>query len=201
MSLTDAEKKKIRAEEIFRTEVARSLDHQSRFLSFLNSPFGLWVLSSVFLAGLVSGIGWLSATLERHEKNQEMRERLAAEISRDSGEFYGALEKAQDYTSYSTAYAQHLNHFPPHFSQFKDATMDQLVWELHHLPRPSDKKSSQIVVDRIAQVWDAIAALRARTTPLSDAQKKEFDCRLHRLLNNETDPIGIMQAVGRNAAP
>jgi hypothetical protein len=56
--LTDEEKQKIRAEEIFRSEVRLQLDGSSsgrtqQVMKFVNSPFGIYLLSTV-LIGLIS---------------------------------------------------------------------------------------------------------------------------------------------------
>jgi hypothetical protein len=88
-TLFDADKERIRSEEIFRHEVAQSLDRRSGVLRFFNSPLGLWVLSSIFLTGLLSGIQWFSKSVEKRSKDQQLREDLAYEINRHCGEFAG----------------------------------------------------------------------------------------------------------------
>lgn len=51
MSLTEEEKERIRHEEIFRAEIRESIENDSpspkkKTWKFLNSPFGVWLLSS-----------------------------------------------------------------------------------------------------------------------------------------------------------
>ena len=76
--------------------------------------------------------------------------------------------------------------------EFKNATMDQLVWELGRLPHKSDKKTSDLVHRRIVKLWKRIAKLNERDKTnweLTATEKKKFDSGLYRLLNNNTKPF------------
>jgi hypothetical protein len=85
--LTEVEKSRIRAEEIFRLNVIReleaarpSLPPSKRLWLLLNSSFALWFLSSVVLAGLT---GWLASYQSRRNeqiKKAEIVRQLDTEI-------------------------------------------------------------------------------------------------------------------------
>ena len=82
--LTDEDKEKIRTEEIFRDEVCNELANNSKKLDvweFLNSNFGLWILSSLLLTSLT----WLynEWQIKQHEvdANAERIFRLDCEIA------------------------------------------------------------------------------------------------------------------------
>lgn len=55
--LTDLEKQKIQLEEVYRSEVSKNLAQKgkktlfAKILPFLNSAFGLWLLSAIFISG------------------------------------------------------------------------------------------------------------------------------------------------------
>jgi hypothetical protein len=86
--LQDQTKERIRAEEIFRSEVKRGLDAQSeasktvtmKFWKALNTPFVLWTLSTI----LVGIGGWVFSTIQAerdsHRSNSESRKKIVTEI-------------------------------------------------------------------------------------------------------------------------
>ncbi|UII20846.1 hypothetical protein [Fulvivirga ligni] len=56
--LNQSDKERIKAEEIFRNEVRKELEQgkkNSKFWVFLNSSFGIFILSSVLIGGLSFG--------------------------------------------------------------------------------------------------------------------------------------------------
>ena len=128
IALSDADKERIRAEEIFRQEVIQSLDKRSGTTRFFNSPFGLWILSSLFLTGLISGAHWLYGLADQRAKDQQLHEQLAYEITKHCGEFNGDTKGAHNFTDYSLIYWKHLSRVQWHLSCFKDATMEELIW-------------------------------------------------------------------------
>src|SRR6266536_527643 len=76
--LTEDEKTRIREEEIFRAEVQKSLipKPSGRLLSFLNTPLGILLLSTLVL-GL---FGWTFTQWQASRINEEQIRRLDAEI-------------------------------------------------------------------------------------------------------------------------
>lgn len=99
--LSAEDKARIRAEEIFRDETRRSLERpqtrRQKIFRFLNSPLGVWVLSTI-LVGTVGFIWgrWESAADRRQEQAREIRgldaevavrlHRLAGDLARFAAE-------------------------------------------------------------------------------------------------------------------
>jgi hypothetical protein len=75
--LTDDQKNQIRLEEIYRQEVCKSLQpiktRKGQFLAFLNSPLGLWILSSILLTAITAA--WTTWSIRR-DKDRSKNERI-----------------------------------------------------------------------------------------------------------------------------
>jgi hypothetical protein len=177
--LTDNQKKLIREEEIFRCEVRTELEKRDAATSmpgslwgFVNSSFGLWLLSSVMLGSLGFLYGYVQDTRHTRRDAQERLSRLRSEITAHGWEFLGSLESAHDYTTYSNVFSEHLQRPKYKFSDFKDATMDQLLWEYRKLSRNPIK--AQRVQDAIEWIWQDIHSMRGEVR-LDDDKKYWFD--------------------------
>lgn len=86
--LNEEEKARIRAEEIFRSEIRRELEthmpppsRRERLWLLLNSSFALWFLSSIVLAGLTTGFAYYESWRRGQERKVEIERRLDTEIS------------------------------------------------------------------------------------------------------------------------
>lgn len=86
--LAEEDRARIRAEEIFRLEVRRELEasqprpsRRQRLGSWVNSSFGLWVLSSVVLTGLTTAYTYYQSRRAEQVRNAETERRLDTEIS------------------------------------------------------------------------------------------------------------------------
>lgn len=85
--LTDADKVKIRLEEQYRIEVRAQLEStakaksRNRLWAFLNSSFGLWLLSAVFITGIGATVTRYRAEQAAAKHHKELIERLDLEIS------------------------------------------------------------------------------------------------------------------------
>lgn len=98
--LAETDRVRVRAEEIFRNEVRRSLEvppgRASRLLRALNSPFTLWLLSTVVVAG---GTAFYSQWREARSKENARVEdvsRLDMEISYRFSRVIGAAKEVSD---------------------------------------------------------------------------------------------------------
>lgn len=80
--LTDAEKEHIRIEELYRREVQTQIAplSQGPFWSFLNSSFGLWLLSALFITGVGTTYTKYQQWRSAEDKVRETIERLDLEI-------------------------------------------------------------------------------------------------------------------------
>jgi hypothetical protein len=88
LMLTEEERTRIRAEEIFRLEVRGELEaskprssRRQRLGSWVNSSFGLWVLSSVVLTGLTTAFTYYQSWRSDRMRKEEIEQRLDIEIS------------------------------------------------------------------------------------------------------------------------
>ena len=83
--LTDEQKEQIRLEEIYREEIRKSLlpkkSGKGRVLSFLNSPLGLWLLSSILLATLTSAWGVWSTKRDQNRLKEERISKIKVELN------------------------------------------------------------------------------------------------------------------------
>jgi hypothetical protein len=186
--LTDNKKKLIREEEIFRCEVRTELEKRDavtsatgRLWRFVNSAFGLWLLSSVVLGSLGFLYGYVQDTRRTKRDAHERLSRLRFEIKAHGWEFWGSLEspRLHDYTTYSRVFRKHLQRPEYKLLDFRDATMDQLVWEYRHLSRNSTKADA--VQAAIVWIWQDIDSMRS-DLQLDAAKKKWFDRNMKRSL-------------------
>lgn len=82
--LTPQECERVRQEEVYRSEVRRQLtakdDNRKGFLPFLNSNFGLWLLSAIFISG--AGSVYQSCQKSRASENAALQQKLEADSKR-----------------------------------------------------------------------------------------------------------------------
>ena len=104
--LSDERKKEIVQEEIFRTEIQEDLkkkEKKSKTWEFLNSSFGIWLLSSVALGLITWGYTQISQSIAADKKNATEIEKhnieIAARVSnykvavshlRQNGDYYNS---------------------------------------------------------------------------------------------------------------
>jgi len=193
LQLTEDQKQAIRAEEIFREQVREELanqhrDHHNRVWTFLNSAFGLWLLSSVFLA--VITWAWTTILEKRttEKKNAATLVQLRVELDRDFWEFSGAFAPAWDFTRYSKAFALYLQRPNYHFSDFKDKTVDDLLWIMGTIPPEANTKDAQKLQSSIEKIWKLIEPFEL-TISLSPDQKDQLDTRITDILQRDMFPI------------
>ena len=87
--LSEMDKSRIRAEEIYRQEVRSEINNQSKTKSnkiwvFLNSGFSLWFLSSILIAGGTAIYSGAQNRIDKKEKNRiglfEMQEEIRSRV-------------------------------------------------------------------------------------------------------------------------
>jgi cell division protein FtsL len=86
--LSDAEKERIRLEEILRNEIRNELAKNSagttassKFWKFLNSTLGIWLLSAIFISGAGGAFTYVQQRQAEKQKEHDVVERLDLEIS------------------------------------------------------------------------------------------------------------------------
>jgi hypothetical protein len=97
--LTEEEKTRIRAEEVFRAEICRDLEKDrpskhgwERVWELANSSFVLWLLSSVVLSGVTAVYSCRKENLEAETRRSERAKKLDTEII---NRIFYALSQAQ----------------------------------------------------------------------------------------------------------
>ncbi|HEY4247091.1 MAG TPA: hypothetical protein VGM64_09560 [Lacunisphaera sp.] len=84
-ALTDARKNEIRAEELFRRQVAKEIatgeEKGTSWWSVLNSSFALWFLSSVVVSGLTAAVALYQKKHSDEKQRKDLQTRLVTEIS------------------------------------------------------------------------------------------------------------------------
>ena len=95
--LTDDEKRHILLQEQYRAEVRDNIDSaQTRgaLSRFVNSNFGLWLLSAVFITGLGGAVTWYTNYLTERSRIRDRVERFRAVTRRDCSKLARALKNA-----------------------------------------------------------------------------------------------------------
>lgn len=113
--------------------------HASKSLwDYLNSPLGIWFLSSVLFASVTFFATWFHAALQNRRLKEEKRLALSEEIYKRYTDFFKQCQGAKSYPYY-VCYRKLWEDFailtePQHkLFQFKDASMDELVYEMKSL--------------------------------------------------------------------
>lgn len=151
--LSDSEKEKIEAQEVFRQEIRSDLEKKQRssgLWKFLNSAFGIFLLSSVVVGGIsFSYKEWKNVKdaeeklEQKNERNTQIRSRLRAETVVRLGTIHKLKSGAKEYESLNVLLAfwgnavrtdtslgfqyYHLNAL---FSDYKEWTIFELLAEL-----------------------------------------------------------------------
>ena len=78
--IAEDEKEKIRAEEIFREEIRKEISKpKSKWINFLNTPLGIWFLSTIVIGLLSLSYKTWQENLEKRKTNQKKIEQIADE--------------------------------------------------------------------------------------------------------------------------
>ncbi|HEY6908484.1 MAG TPA: hypothetical protein VI356_03880 [Myxococcales bacterium] len=199
--LSDEEKDRIRAEEIFRSEVRRELARatptpplRKRVWLVLNSAFSLWFFSSVVLAGLTAAVAAHQRSRDERNRNETLRRRLVTEID---GRILEAIEgmhvdekriEAGQYFPASSIYAQaaaYLDNFfrndpsnPRDFStypEFAQRTFRSLISELRSV---QDPKGLDEVVELFKQL--AVGGSVEGNAPTGKPTREETETAIKR---------------------
>jgi hypothetical protein len=140
--LTEEEKNKIIEEEKFRNEVRNSLNSSkkdSSKLQFLNSPFGLWILSTVFIGLITFGYNKYTDYLKANDLKRKTINDLAFEIGyrfepldvmKNKEDIIRYIKKLDNYPDKSDST---IGGFPYSRAEFKNRTTESLVWDFKTL--------------------------------------------------------------------
>jgi hypothetical protein len=110
---------------------------RSKVWRLLNSPFGIWCLSSVILASITAGWTLFHTWLLEHKQDKQKRTALAYEISVRASDFLVKCRNSQS----PNELRWHLWEFQgaqDHLTQFRAATMDELTFQYRLLSGKQD---------------------------------------------------------------
>lgn len=207
--LSDEEKAHIRAEEIFRIEVRHFLEpaksRTQKFLAFLNSNLGLWIISAVFVSGISATYSSYSARVAEARQTQESVRRLDIEITRRLEKLSVLDEGVITFTQKQTARAAIsgtteddprvglLGDFRPIFREFEGRSLFALIWELQRsvpsgekleiaVPLQESKTVENVLswVDLAEAVGDEDSKWKMRPEKLKDFAATEAKLRIAR---------------------
>lgn len=201
MELTEDQQKWIKAEEIYRVEVQRQLKASSprsrreRIFTFLNTPLGLWVLSSLFLGGLTAAYTHVqSQVAERNQMrmridqlNNQLALRLDYSLSLlQKGRSRNISQAGSDDSR--SAYVSAVNIFLDDQPEtrlspdFKERSTLSLVFELQGLDRSPPRSGIHSYDAMIGNIGDLMEARQSLTSSryihLNDNDRKELLTRV-----------------------
>lgn len=150
--LSDSEKEKIKHEEIFRLEIQKTLETQTKNLTFgrkiwklLNTSFALWFLSTVIVGLVTLSYSSFKSTEEKKTANLELERKLNLEISfrlQNSIIYIHSLEKdIKDSTLYfskggvAKRVLEKINNVGSEYTspEFKERNFISLLYELRSI--------------------------------------------------------------------
>jgi hypothetical protein len=163
--LSDKDITRIIAEEEVRRSIQEQLQLQNqinspwnaRLLRFLNTPFGIWLLSSI----LVGAIGWGYATWQDHLQeqtaNSQAVSRLDTEISTRLSTFSGVINSSVGFAAYDCAFQILLKPLNPQclpggFTEYRNRGLLSLLQELKLRVPESEKTAVQDTIDSAQQL-------------------------------------------------
>lgn len=137
--LTEEEKRRIREEEIFRQEVRLSLEKRTKskwakFWAFLNTSFGIWLLSTVAVGLITWGYTQWEENHTKSIENRQLIRKIDLEIAARLSYFEPKLTSAKNIWDYSMALAALDNPLTPTgvpigvFPEFKQRNLRSLLF-------------------------------------------------------------------------
>ncbi len=162
--LTDDERQRIRFEEVFRSEVRQELEkrnrrgsRRTRWVAFLNTGLGLWILSTLAVGTISWGYGEWSRYQQGKEAKQELIRKVDLEIAVRLRYFDSLISNADNLRAFYDALrgleqpAWLVRGLPNTvFPEFSERSFRSLLWELYTVV-PSAEKDPVLGALRQAQ--------------------------------------------------
>jgi hypothetical protein len=161
MELSETDKQRIRAEEIYRDEVRRELlPPKGRWKSFFNTALGLWMLSTLSSILVVGGGGWAVTRIAQDHalsvQNRETVKKLKLEVYFQAGKFRGDVLRATTRKDYEENYTV-FQKAKPRLLDYNTATMNRYLVELKDLGDKEDNKKADAAIEGMSRIWTIIA--------------------------------------------
>jgi phosphate/sulfate permease len=199
MALTESEMDRIKKEEIYRNEVRSNLEKEGKpstrlekSWGFVNSPFMLWVLSTV-IVGLVSfGYTRYQERMKKEQENRQTAQKLRAEIDNRSKEILRLTAQITDEARttyydprwiYKTAVNfmdgekdSSLTAYQP-VLEFKEKNWKTLVGDLEKAAGSEASASAALKnkYETLKMLWKQTPAQVKNTKPTDDESKRAVD--------------------------
>lgn len=202
MALNEDDMQRIAEEEIYRQEVRAKLDKQNKksrppkekLWDYLNSPFSLWVLSTI-VVGLISlGYARYQESVRKSEENRETARRLKAEADNRSKEILKLTAQIIDESKAKREYYDprsiykmavqfldgekdpSLSGFQP-VLEFKEKTWKVLIDDLEKAEGP-EKSGSAVLRTKyqtLKTLWDETQSTSKEGEPNDEESKKAIE--------------------------
>lgn len=178
--LTDSDKEHIREQEAFRTEVRKLLAPEkepaatNRFWKFVNSPFALWLFSSVVLTAITAGFtAYFTYRKAEDERAQTIR-KLTTEASYRIQRFESYMTILYDGYATRPPKAGDMNDTVPGsqvdafyqsvlqidkqgvFKELSDRTLRSILWEIESLQKGNQKQYTHTAFDGAQALQDFV---------------------------------------------
>ena len=153
--LSEADRERVRLEEVFREEVRKSLQQPKttgqKVFAFFNSSLGVFILSAILLGGLSAAATKWFESHQRHAQERETIRRLDIEIAYRLQQLPVLSSGVITYTQLHTAKGAvlgkaeyhpqvgKLGEFEPIFPEFLGRTLFFLIWELQRTLPPEQR--------------------------------------------------------------
>jgi hypothetical protein len=182
MQLTEDQQQRIKAEEIYRAEVQRQLKppapqtRWAKLIAFLNTSLGLWLMSSVLLAGVTAGYSHLQAYNAARQQRQAKIEQLDSQLGMRLDYSLLLLQRAQSMNSPKpsgdtrNAYLAAVNAFLVDEPEtrlspnFKDRSTLSLVVELYVLDKSQPQSGDHSYKTMMGYIGDLMQARQGLTS-------------------------------------
>jgi hypothetical protein len=191
--ITEEDKKRIKIEEIFRAEIRESFKKtgnepfRKKAWNLLNSPFGLWMLSTVVVGLVVYFYNDIKMKGEISSNNASTIHKLSTEANYRLQKFRLSLSQQNEANLYyeDTELAYMIDgtlindgSLSPEkpiyiFPEFKERTMHSLLYEMERLTKDKKQASS------IKEARNILSKIRNKLLDLEERPKLEFSRSQH----------------------
>ena len=207
VELTKNEKDKIKLEEFYRKEIRDSIDNkkETSFIDktkeFLNSAFGLWLLSTIGVGLFPYYWKQMKVKEEKEKIIGEKKNKLVLELSNIFGIYKEKLKQKIQYSSgvlgsYSEFYFDSF-FYPvadydktnPIFPEFKDRQFHSLLFEFKELTNGKYKTEVEEIENNLASIKEYLTLLNTlRKTDTITSTSNEGEQKFNSVLQSKLEP-------------
>lgn len=192
-------KAEIYREEIYREEIRREIlaarapeSRSARFLAFLNTSLGIWLLSSIMVSFITWAYSEHQAKIAIEARNASVANRLDLELANKINDFRQRVNSAKKKFDLAIAIEQ-LDTFAPLFPEFKKRTFFSLLWELNSVVSKNERSDLQGTIKAWKELQQMETALKAdgQNTDIATVQAKLREYFLNGVFNKRGWQDGV----------